>query len=159
MRGSQASGTPRLYECVVPQAPELRNCANAWFLSPENAAGPGERRGCTNASFLSPGERRRGGAPRGCTNAWFLGPGKAAVVRVRASRGTRNQAFGRCVALSLDPPIHRRRLGAQAHHLAARLLRSSLTHSPNARAPVLGAGPRSGAPGPQFARRESVNPG
>src|SRR5215472_15993951 len=57
---------------------------------------------------------------------------------------------------STDP---RRRLGAQAHHLAARLLRSSVTHSPSARVPVLGAGPRSGAPGHQFVRRRSVDPG
>jgi hypothetical protein len=43
---------------------------------------------------------------------------------------------------------HRRRLGAQAAHLAALLLRSSLTSTPYALAAVLGAGPRSGPPGP-----------
>ena len=57
---------------------------------------------------------------------------------------------------STDP---RRRLGAQAHHLAVRLLRSSVTHSTSARLPVLRAGPRSGAPEHQFAQRESVDPG
>src|SRR5262249_3140971 len=38
-------------------------------------------------------------------------------------------------------------------------LRSSVTHSPNALLPVLGAGPRSGAPGHQLTRRKSVGQG
>src|SRR5215813_3975544 len=44
-------------------------------------------------------------------------------------------------------------------HQPFHLTRNSWGDSPNARAPVLGADPRSGAPGHQFARRRSVDPG
>src|SRR6266481_5470738 len=44
----------------------------------------------------------------------------------------------------------RRIFGAQAPHLAAWLLRSSVTHLRDARPPVLGARPPAGAPGPKI---------